>query len=135
MYLQAKLQSADLVRAIFVGLVEGSTPGVDNATFLAAAHFGFSIIDTTISFSFGGASATTTDTTADLAAATDVVLTAHYDGDGTWRGYVDGVLKVTSTVTTTNPDELMALCTSVENSATTSASDVQLDYIYFKAEM
>jgi len=139
-YFEVRFQAdaaAILDRSMYFGLTEGYVQGTDNATILAPlAHIGFSILGDDISFSHAGSAVSTTDTGVDLVAATNTILSFHYDGKGTYRAYVDGVLKVVeSTGGTAHPDAVMRVFCSLENSSITSgAAIVTLDYVYYKLE-
>jgi len=130
-----QLDTNGITGALFAGFSEGVVAGVDNATFLAAANFGFSSIAGTVSFTFGGATSTTTATGNTLVAATDFTLACEYDGNGTYRAWQDGTLTNTSTVATTNPDANMALIISLENSAAANAKVLTLKNVYAYIEL
>ena len=122
---------------LFYGLAE--TPIVQgdlNATILAESLCGFhmnevaSILFTTCD----DTTATTTDTGVDAVADTFVTLGFTYTAaDTTWRAYVNGELKVTSTATT-NPASELGLVMAMRN-GDGSANVTTIDYVYCSAEM
>ena len=139
MYVEVKFQpnaAAIVSKSMFFGLSEATAQGNANATILGTSnsHFGLSVINASISLSHGGGGATaTTDTGADLAAATDVIMACHYDGKGTYRAYVDGVLgAVETTGGTSHPSDLMYLLLSIENNDNEAAAVGDVDYVYMK---
>ena len=123
----------------FLGVAEVSDPdqplGRDNTALLGTSHIGFSIINGAITFSHAhDTTATTSATLATLANATDTVLTCEYDGDNTFRAYIDGVKVLTQTLTTT-PDDLMAIMVGIQNGNNAVLKTMTLDYVYFRADL
>jgi len=71
---------------------------------------------------------------ATLADATDVELAFHYDGEGTFRAYVDDVLVATQTTLTNVPDdEILTLGFAIQNGEAV-AKTMTLDYILASLE-
>jgi hypothetical protein len=124
--------------SLFYGLCEIPIVGGDaNATILAESCVGFHLDeDANLYFVTGNdSSVTDTDTGVDVVADTYNTMTFTYSAsDKAWRGYVDGVLKVTDRDADTNPASEMGIVISMRN-GDGSANITSVDYVYCSAEM
>tara|TARA_Y100001963_G_scaffold155705_1_gene247551 strand:+ start:707 stop:1447 length:741 start_codon:yes stop_codon:yes gene_type:complete len=136
---EARVKSNIVVHGTFIGLSElGIALGQADGTLMVATESccGFWMQEAA-SILFNTCNDTTntsTDTGVDRVADTYNVFTFTYTAsDKTWRAYIDGTLKVTSTATT-NPASAMGIQIGHRNQSG-AIGTTTIDYVYCSAEM